>query len=137
MEKKFRKLFWPTFIELLFFMLMGTIDTLMLSNFSDYAVGAVGNANTLIQLFAVLFLVISNGVAVLVSQYLGANQKQIAFKVIGTGLIVNIIVGLLLSTTLVLSSDVLLHLVNTKPEILVDSKTYLQVISISLIFVAA
>lgn len=137
MEKKFRKLFWPTFIELLFFMLMGTIDTLMLSNFSDYAVGAVGNANTLIQLFAVLFLVISNGVAVLVSQYLGANQKQIAFKVIGTGLIVNIIVGLVLSTTLVLSSDVLLNIVNTKPEIFVDSKTYLQVISISLIFVAA
>ena len=50
-QRSFKKLFWPTFIELLFFMLMGTIDTLMLSNFSDYAVGSVGNANTLIQLF--------------------------------------------------------------------------------------
>lgn len=136
-QQNFKKLFWPTFIELLFFMLMGTIDTLMLSNFSDYAVGSVGNANTLIQLFAVLFLVISNGVAVLVSQYLGAKQEKIAFRVIGTGLIINILVGIILSTTLVLSSDVLLNLVNTKPEIFTDSKTYLQMISLSLVFVAA
>lgn len=136
-QRSFKKLFWPTFIELLFFMLMGTIDTLMLSNFSDYAVGSVGNANTLIQLFAVLFLVISNGVAVLVSQYLGAKQEKTAFRVIGTGLIINILVGIVLSITLVLSADVLLNLVNTKPEIFVDSKTYLQMISLSLIFVAA
>lgn len=136
-QQSFKKLFWPTFIELLFFMLMGTIDTLMLSNFSDYAVGSVGNANTLIQLFAVLFLVISNGVAVLVSQYLGAKQEKIAFRVIGTGLVINILVGITLSMTLVLSSDVLLNLVNTKPEIFTDSKTYLQMISLSLIFVAA
>ncbi|MEF3692686.1 MAG: MATE family efflux transporter, partial [Acholeplasmataceae bacterium] len=136
-QRSFKKLFWPTFIELLFFMLMGTIDTLMLSNFSDYAVGSVGNANTLIQLFAVLFLVISNGVAVLVSQYLGAKQEKVALRVVGTGLIINVLVGLILSTTLVLSSDILLNLVNTKPEIFTDSKTYLQMISLSLIFVAA
>ncbi len=136
-QRSFKKLFWPTFIELLFFMLMGTIDTLMLSNFSDYAVGSVGNANTLIQLFAVLFLVISNGVAVLVSQYLGAKQEKMALRVVGTGLMINILVGVVLSTILVLSSDVLLNLVNTKPEIFTDSKTYLQMISLSLIFVAA
>lgn len=135
-QRNFNKLFWPTFVELLFFMLMGTVDTLMLSNYSDFAVGSVGNANTLIQLFAVLFLVISNGVAVLVSQYLGAKQEDSAKKVVSTGMIINLMVGLILSSTLILSSDVLLRLVNTKPEIFIDSKTYLQMIAISLIFVA-
>ena len=73
-KRSFKALFWPTFIELLFFMLMGTVDTLMLSNYSDYAVGSVGNANTLIIMFSVLLLIVSNGVAVLVSQYLGAKK---------------------------------------------------------------
>jgi len=41
MKHRFKALFWPTLIELLFFMLMGTIDTFMLSHYSDFAVGAL------------------------------------------------------------------------------------------------
>lgn len=135
-KRSFKALFWPTFIELLFFMLMGTVDTLMLSNYSDFAVGAVGNANTLIQMFAVLLLVVANGVAVLVSQYIGAKKQEVAHRVMGSGIIINLIVGFLLASTLVLSADLLLSLVNTKIEIFEDSKTYLSVISMSLFFVA-
>ena len=135
-KRSFKALFWPTFIELLFFMLMGTVDTLMLSNYSDYAVGSVGNSNTLIMMFAVLLLVVANGVAVLVSQYLGAKKSDVAHRVIGSGLIINLFVGFILASTLVLSADLLLNLVNTKVELFADSKTYLQVIAMSLFFVA-
>ncbi|MBU1143846.1 MAG: MATE family efflux transporter [Firmicutes bacterium] len=135
-KRSFKALFWPTFIELLFFMLMGTVDTLMLSNYSDYAVGSVGNSNTLIMMFAVLLLVVANGVAVLVSQYLGAKKSDVAHRVIGSGLIINLFVGFILASTLVLSADFLLNLVNTKVELFADSKTYLQVIAMSLFFVA-
>lgn len=135
-KRSFKALFWPTFIELLFFMLMGTVDTLMLSNYSDYAVGSVGNSNTLIMMFAVLLLVVANGVAVLVSQYLGAKKSDVAHRVIGSGLIINLFVGFILASTLVLSADFLLNLVNTKIELFADSKTYLQVIAMSLFFVA-
>jgi len=136
-KRSFSGLFWPTFIELLFFMLMGTIDTLMLSNFSDYAVGSVGNANTLIQMFGVLLLVVANGVAVLVSQYIGAKKSEAAYKVIGTGMIINVLVGFVLASSLFFTSSLLLNLVNTKQVLFTDSKTYLQVIAISLFFVAA
>jgi len=135
-KRSFKALFWPTFIELLFFMLMGTVDTLMLSNYSDFAVGAVGNANTLIQMFAVLLLVVANGVAVLVSQYIGAKKQEVAHRVMGSGMIINLIVGFFLASALVLSADLLLNLVNTKIELFQDSKTYLKVISMSLFFVA-
>ncbi len=135
-KRSFRALFWPTFIELLFFMLMGTVDTLMLSNYSDYAVGAVGNANTLIVMFSVLLLVVSNGVAVLVAQYLGANKTHIAHRVIGNGLIINLMVGFILAGLLIVSSDLILHLVNTEQVLFNDSKTYLSVIAVSLFFVA-
>ena len=46
-EKHLFKVATPIIIELLFLMLYGTVDTLMLSNHSDNAVGSVGIANTL------------------------------------------------------------------------------------------
>jgi putative MATE family efflux protein len=135
-KRTFKSLFWPTFIELLFFMLMGTIDTFMLSHFSDYAVGSVGNANTLIQMFGVLLLVVANGVAVLVSQYIGAKRSDEAQKIIGSGIIINALVGFILAVSLFILSGFLLGVVNTKPELFTDSNTYLQIIAISLFFVA-
>ncbi len=135
-KRTFKSLFWPTFIELLFFMLMGTIDTFMLSHYSDFAVGAVGNANTLIQMFGVLLLVVANGVAVLVSQYIGAKRQDEAQKIMGSGMIINMLIGLFLAITLFLTSKTLLHIVNTKPELFADSNQYLKIIAISLFFVA-
>ncbi|MBU1094615.1 MAG: MATE family efflux transporter [Firmicutes bacterium] len=135
-KRSFKALFWPTFIELLFFMLMGTVDTLMLSNYSDYAVGSVGNANTLIMMFSVLLLIVSNGVAVLVSQYLGAKKEDVAHRMIGTGIIANFVIGFILASVLVLSANFLLHLVNTEAVLFENSKIYLSVIAISLFFVA-
>jgi len=135
-KRSFKALFWPTFIELLFFMLMGTVDTLMLSNYSDYAVGSVGNANTLIIMFSVLLLIVSNGVAVLVSQYLGAKKEEVAHRMIGTGIIVNFVIGFILASALILSADLLLNLVNTESVLFDNSKTYLSVIAISLFFVS-
>jgi len=135
-KHNFKALFWPTLIELMFFMLMGTIDTLMLSNYSDFAVGSVGNSNSLIQMFAVLLLVVANGVAVLVSQYLGAKKIDVAKRVVGNGIIVNIIVGFIISATLILSAEFFLRLVNTDILLFEDSKVYLRIIAMSLFFVA-
>lgn len=132
----FKALFWPTFIELLFFMLMGTMDTLMLSNYSDYAVGAVGNSTTLINMFAVLLLIVANGVAVLVSQYLGAKKESVAFRIIGNGIIVNFFVGLILATSIIILAPMILGLVNTEDVLFSGSMDYLQVVGGSLLFVA-
>ncbi len=117
-------------------MLMGTMDTLMLSNYSDYAVGAVGNSTTLINMFAVLLLIVANGVAVLVSQYLGAKKEHVAFRIIGNGLIVNFFVGLILSATIIASAPLILSLVNTENVLFAGSMDYLQVVGGSLLFVA-
>lgn len=135
-KRSFSAIYWPILIELLFFVLMSTVDTLMLSNYSDHAVGSVGNANTLIMMFAVILLIITNGVAVLVSQYIGAKRDDLAQKVIGNGLLMNLIVGLVAAGIMWLTTDQLLQLVNTKPVLYSDSKTYFQVIASSLIVVA-
>jgi Na+-driven multidrug efflux pump len=49
-ETRLFKVAFPIFIELLFLTIYGTVDTLMLSNYSKEAVGAVGIANKLFLL---------------------------------------------------------------------------------------
>ena len=44
-RKSLKQLAWPIFIELTLFMLMGMVDTFMLSAYSDSAVAAVGMSN--------------------------------------------------------------------------------------------
>ena len=61
-------LFFPIFMELLFSMLTGAVDTLMLATEGDQAVGAVGTANTYIGLFLILFSIISSGMMAVMTQ---------------------------------------------------------------------
>ena len=64
----------PIFIEMLLGILLNNVDTLMLSRYSQTAVGAVGNSNQILNLFIILFGVIAGATGVVVSQYLGAKQ---------------------------------------------------------------
>ena len=60
-QKKLHQLFFPIFLEILFMMLAGIVDTLMLSSEGNNEVGAVGTANTYVGLFLIMFSIISSG----------------------------------------------------------------------------
>jgi hypothetical protein len=81
-EKRLFKVATPIIIELLFLMLYGTVDTLMLSNYSDNAAGSVGIANTLFLLFAIVINVIALGIGAIASQYVGKEEIQNAKDVL-------------------------------------------------------
>lgn len=68
------KLTWPIFLELFLFMLMGSVDTFMISSVSDDAVSGVGAANQIIAMAILVLSVIGNGAAIVVSQYLGSKN---------------------------------------------------------------
>jgi putative MATE family efflux protein len=71
-----------------------------------------------------------------VSQYLGAKKDHIAHRVIGNGLILNLLVGAIIASLLVFFAPVLLRLVKTEAVLFQGSLDYLQVVGISLFFVA-
>jgi len=135
-KRNFKSIFIASYVELFFFTMMGTIDAIMLSNLNDHAVGSVGNSNTLIQVFAVLLLIVTNGVAVLVSQYIGANKNEKAHQAIGSGLLVNLMIGTFMALLMHFSATFLLQLIQTDSSLIEDSKTYFQVIGYSFIFLA-
>ena len=77
-RKRLPQLFFPIFLETLCAILAGIVDTLMLSAEGDQAVGAVGTATTYINIFVILFLVISTGMTAVMTQYIGAGRPGIA-----------------------------------------------------------
>ena len=66
--KQLTRLFIPICLETLFYMLSGMVDTLMLSAVGDYAVGAVGTANSYIGIFIIMFSIISSGMVSVMTQ---------------------------------------------------------------------
>ena len=93
-------LFFPIFMELLFSMLTGAVDTLMLATEGDQAVGAVGTANTYIGVFLILFSVLSSGMMAVMTQYIGANRPGVARQALRLGLLFNMSIGLVISAVL-------------------------------------
>ena len=74
-------------------MMLGAVDTIMLSRHSDSSVAAVGVVNQIIMLTFLVFEVINLGTSVLCSQYLGAKLQKKVVQVVGVSLLVNLVVG--------------------------------------------
>jgi len=136
LERNIFKLTWPIFIELLFFMLMGSVDTLMLSRFSDNAVAAVGNANTVLNLFGVLLNIVATGIAVVVSQYLGANKETDAKSAVKSGIITNLGVGIVIFLVLQIFGRMIFTAIKIDAAILPWSLSYLNTMAWALLFVS-
>ncbi|MGE4320146.1 MAG: MATE family efflux transporter [Acholeplasmataceae bacterium] len=136
LEKNLYKISWPIFLELLFFTLLGTVDTIMLSNFSDTAVGSVGVANRILNLFAILVNVLALGIGVVAAQYLGANQVQKAKDTVVTGVVGNLMIGILLATIMIFFGKSFINLIGTNAIFVDDAMVYLRIVGFSLVFVS-
>ncbi len=139
MTKKKSSLFslsWPIYIELLFIMFLGVADTLMLSQYSDLSVAAVGNGKEVSRLFIVVLNVASVGVGVVVSQYLGSNDLTQAKKAMKTGIFGNVLIAFILIAIIQFFGVSIFRMLNTSPEIFADSLLYLRIISFGFLFLA-
>ena len=136
LEENIYKITWPIFVEMLFFILLGTVDTIMLSGYSDTAVGSVGISNQILFLFGILVNIIAIGIGVVAAQYLGAKQVQNAKDTIVTGIFGNLIIGVVLSLIIIVFGKSLLILVNTDSALLDDSVIYLKIVGYSLVFIS-
>ena len=74
----------PMLIGNLFQQLYNTVDSIVVGKFiGDNALAAVGSAGPILNLLLVLFMGISVGAGIMVSQYFGARQRESLSKAIG------------------------------------------------------
>ena len=131
-NKKYRlmPLFFPIFLELLFMMLTGAVDTLMLSSEGDQAVGAVGTANTYISIFLIMFSVISSGMMAVMTQYIGAKRPAVAQQALRLGLILNLAAGAVISLILFIFAEPILKAVGIAQDLLDPARIYLRTVGL-------
>lgn len=127
-KKGLTKLVVPIFIETLLIMMLGAIDTVMLSQYSDESVAAVGVVNQIVMFAFLIFEVINIGTSVLCSQYLGAKLQQKMIQVVGVSLLLNLVVGLLVSAILHFGAVTLLDWMGLRPKLLKYGIGYMEIV---------
>ena len=126
--KKLSALFIPICFETLFYMLSGMVDTLMLSSVGDYAVGAVGTANSYIGMFIIMFSIISSGMMTVMTQNIGAGRPGIAYQARQLGLIFNSVIGMGMSIFLFIFSGNILDLIGIAGNLREPAMSYLEIV---------
>ena len=129
-RKKLHQLFFPIFFEILFMMLAGIVDTLMLSSEGDQVVGAVGTANTYIGLFIIMFSIISSGMVAVMTQFIGAERPGVARQALKIGLLFNMSVGVVVTGILVFGASPILKAVGIARDLEEPAKIYMQTIGL-------
>ncbi|MFA9379235.1 MAG: MATE family efflux transporter [Lachnotalea sp.] len=66
----------PIFIELLLQLLVGNIDQIMISQYSQNSVAAIVNGNQIINIIIIVLSMMSMASTIILSQYLGANDLE-------------------------------------------------------------
>lgn len=126
--KSFTKLYIPIALETLCYMLAGMVDTIMLSTVGDNAVGAVGTANTYMNVFIIMFHVVSSGMIAVMTQYIGARRVGVAYQARQLGAVFNAVIGIVLSIFLFVFSGKILEIVGVAPLLMDYARIYLKIV---------
>ena len=126
LKRQLKVLTIPVFIEMALVMLLGAVDTVMLSRYSDNSVAAVGLDNQLMSLVFLVYQFFSMGVAILCAQYIGAGLRKRLVQAVGMALVINLMLSLSVSALLFFYAEQLLQLMGLRPELMDDGLVYLQ-----------
>ena len=118
----------PIFIETLLIMMLGAVDTFMLSRYSDESVAAVGVVNQIVMLAFLVFEVINLGISVICSQYLGAGLKGRIPSVVMVALLTNLLLGLAVSGVLYFGDEMILRAMGLNNELLPYGTAYMRIV---------
>ncbi len=116
---------WPIFIEQTLRILIGTVDTFMVSHVSDGAVAALGVANQFVVLALICFNFIGIGASVVITHHVGANDRAGAEKIVTTAIAVNTWIGLITSIIAFTAAAPLLRLMQLPEELMVYARPFL------------
>ncbi|MBP1552423.1 MAG: oligosaccharide flippase family protein, partial [Oscillospiraceae bacterium] len=91
--------------------LYSTVDSIVVGKYvGDNALAAVGSSAPVYNLLLVLFIGVSTGSSIMVSQYFGAKDKESLAKSIGNSLSLTAVVSLVIMALSLVVVDPMLHM---------------------------
>ncbi|MDD6035513.1 MAG: MATE family efflux transporter [Lachnospiraceae bacterium] len=118
----------PIFVELLLNILLNNVDTVMLSRYSENAVGAVGIANQMMFLFIIMFNVIAGATGVVVAQYLGAKKTDNMNQIYTLSFVFNLTLGIILSLIVCFFGNGFVRLLKVDASQVEDAVKYMKIV---------
>ncbi len=120
--------FLPIWFGTLFQQLYNTVDTLVVGNFvGTQALAAVGATSAFVQLLVGIFVGLCSGAGVVISQSYGGGDNAAVDRAVHTALTLAFVGGAALTVIGLLSSRLVLVLMQTPAEILDTATLYLRI----------
>ena len=114
---------FPILIEQVLRNFLGTVNVLMLGNFSDEAVAAVGVANQIMNVVIMAFTMLANGAAVVINQHLGARHDEQAGQISMNAIGVGVLLGGVISAFFIACSPFVMMLMGLEGNLIADAST--------------
>ena len=118
----------PIFIELLLQMLVGNVDQIMIGHFNENSVGAIGNANLIMDLVIIVLSVMSVSTTILISRYLGSKNTGKISEVFNTSIVMLGVVSILITAAIFLFATPVFKWMQVPDIIFNETKIYLLIV---------
>lgn len=122
------KLGWPIFVQSLLSMCLGYIDTIMLSKFSNEAVGGIGNANQIMGFLTLAFSIIASATGVIVAQYIGAKVKEKLNEIYTVSITFNLVLSGVISLIILLGCNGIVNLMRVPTAMAPYARDYMMIV---------
>ena len=125
---------FPLFVGNIFQQLYNTVDSVVVGNFVGAdALGAVTSTIPVVFTLIGLFIGMTMGASVVISQYFGAKDMVNLRKSTHTAVVATVVLSLVLSAAGYLATPALLRFMNTPASVMREAVVYLQIYSLGLI----
>ena len=128
-NQQLKKMIVPLFMEQLLMMLVGIVDTFVVSYAGEAAVSGVSLVNAFNTIFIYLFTALAAGGAVVVSQYIGRKDYDMASQSISQLLTMSTLFSVIMMVFVLFFDKTMLQLLfgSVEPEVMEACLIYLQV----------
>lgn len=116
-------------LERIFILLLGTVNSIMLSGYSQDAVAIANISNQIINFCIMLPDMVVIGANICMSLAFGRNNRPLAGKISATASVADVVLSLFLSVFVILFAKPLLLLMNTEAQLLEAAIGYLRIIA--------
>lgn len=137
-KEQLRRLLIPLMFEQVLTALMGSVDTIMVTNIGSAAISAVSLVDSLNILIINIFAAMATGGAIICAQYLGSNQKEKANQALKQLIFSITLISILITLPCILFRRPLLSLIfgSVEKNVMDNSLSYLFITALSYPFIA-
>lgn len=128
-NKKLVLMSLPIFVELMLQLLVGNIDQIMVSRVSQNSVASIVNANQVMNLVIIVLSMSAAATTIILSQYLGANDKKSASEISMASIAMITIAGIGTTILIAVLHRPLFQFMNVPQEILRETSLYLMIVA--------